>query len=190
MAVLVVSGSGSGAGKTAVGCAMIRSLPELCWTAVKSTSHRYYPGSSIWEEHNPASSKDTGRYLAAGAQYAFLAEDGAAFMKLESSFVARRFQDCARPGFLLESNSLVPDWLLLEGEEELGLAILNGIPSNWKPSLLDCALRADALVLTGGFCCDQLPTPLHGKRVFQMVPGQWSSPELLDFVRKGLLRKS
>ncbi len=39
MAVIVVGGSGRGAGKTALVCGLIRALPEIPWTAIKVTSH-------------------------------------------------------------------------------------------------------------------------------------------------------
>jgi len=188
MAVLVVSGSGCNAGKTAVGCALIRFLPEFCWTAVKTTSHSYFSGKAIWEETNASSTKDTGRYLASGAQHAFLVEDAGTPQSVESSLASIRTRVCSRQGLLLESNRIPLDLLIKERERGMSLAILSGIPANWKSSLLNRADFADALVLTGGFCCDQLPSPLRRKRVFQLMPGKWSSPELLSFVRRHLLR--
>jgi hypothetical protein len=73
MAIIVVGGSGRGAGKTALVCGLIRALPELPWTAIKVTSHAHGKATPIWEETNAGQESDTACYLAAGAKRALLA---------------------------------------------------------------------------------------------------------------------
>ncbi len=94
MAIIVVGGSGRGAGKTALVCGLIAALPELRWNAVKISVHEparevrssLRPIASvagdaagdssrnrIWEETCRVEDTDTGRYLTAGAARAFLA---------------------------------------------------------------------------------------------------------------------
>jgi len=60
-------------GKTALVCGLITALPEFAWTAVKITSHNHGVTQPLWEETTPGQGTDTARYLAAGAQRAFLA---------------------------------------------------------------------------------------------------------------------
>jgi hypothetical protein len=73
MAIIVVGGSGRGAGKTSLVCGLIAALPEFRWTAVKITAHDHGHHTPIWEETQPGEDTDTARYLAAGAARAFLA---------------------------------------------------------------------------------------------------------------------
>jgi hypothetical protein len=72
MAIIVVGGSGRGAGKTALICGLIRALPQAKWIAVKITSHDHSKAAPIWEETTPGQESDTARYLAAGARRALL----------------------------------------------------------------------------------------------------------------------
>jgi len=186
MAVLVIAGSGRSAGKTAVGCALVRALEELCWTAVKVTPH-LHGGDPVWEELDTNSPKDTGRYLAAGAKRAYLLEGSIPLDAVLANLAVVRDRDCPGGGFLIESNRVPPEWIASHGERTLCLALLRGPSCDWKSSLWERAARANALVLTGGYCCDELPLEFRGKRVFQMIPGHWSSPELVCFVRRELI---
>jgi hypothetical protein len=74
--IVVVGGGGRGAGKTALVCGLMRSLPEISWTAVKVTTHEHGKPTPIWEETQPGEGSDTGRYLVAGARRAFLVTTG------------------------------------------------------------------------------------------------------------------
>src|SRR5208282_1655489 len=73
MAIIVVGGSSRGVGKTALVCGLIAALPEFRWTAVKITTHDYGKPKPIWEETRAGQETDSARYLAAGAERAFLA---------------------------------------------------------------------------------------------------------------------
>jgi len=186
MAVLVIAGSGRNAGKTAVGCALMQALHELCWTAVKITPHVHDAGTAMNEAQHGASEKDTGRYLGAGAKRAFLIQSESSGESVFDSLCKIRNSDCSGQGLLIESNRIAPESIALDGERSLCIALLNGQPEQWKSSLPERAAHAHALVLTGGFCCDELPVELRRKRVFQLMPGQWISPELINFVRQSL----
>jgi len=186
MAVLVIAGSGRNAGKTAVGCELMRALQESCWTAVKITPHVHGFASAMNEEWDIASEKDTGRYLAAGAKRAFLIQGEDSGEKILDSLCSLRSADCSGQSLLIESNRIAPESIARDGERSLCLALLSGQPEQWKSSLRQRAEEAQALVLTGGYCCDELPAALQKKRVFQLIPGQWTSPELVSFVRKSL----
>jgi hypothetical protein len=75
--IIVIGGSGKDVGKTALMCAVIASLREFDWTAVKITGHDYEAGSvgsgpAVREEMQAGQETDTGRYLAAGARRALL----------------------------------------------------------------------------------------------------------------------
>ena len=183
MAVLVIAGSGRGAGKTAVGCALIAALPELSWVAVKASPH-LHRDEAAWEEPDPNSDKDTGRYLAAGARRAFLILDSP---DSETS-ILDALRLVPRSGSLLVESNRIDGALLARADEPVvSLAVLTGIESDWKASLWVRFETADALVLTGGLVYEELPAELQMKPVFRLIEGQWSSPGLLGFVRARLL---
>jgi hypothetical protein len=83
MAIIVVGGNGRNVGKTTLVCGLISALPEFSWIAVKIRDHAHGDLPAIYEQKAAAEPKrakteaDTSRYLAAGAQRAFLvtAED-------------------------------------------------------------------------------------------------------------------
>ncbi|MGA3035487.1 MAG: hypothetical protein ABSD70_19560 [Terracidiphilus sp.] len=72
MAIIVVGGSGQGAGKTALICGLIRATPRYHWTAVKITTHAHGHSAPVYEETAAGQGTDTSRYLAAGARRALL----------------------------------------------------------------------------------------------------------------------
>jgi hypothetical protein len=190
MAVLVIAGSGRSAGKTAVGCALVQALAGFCWTAVKITPHLHGHVEPVWEEQDATSSKDTGRYLAAGAKHAYMLEGSILHEDVMAKVVSIRDRHCLQGILLIESNRLAPDRVARSEEPSLCLTLLRGPIGDWKSSLQERAVLADALVLTGGFCCDELPSELRGKRAFQLPPGRWSSPELVGFVQRNLIPTS
>ncbi len=186
MAVLVVGGSGRGAGKTAVGCALIAAIRELRWAAVKVSPHSHESGEGIREETDASSPKDTGRYLAAGARRAFLVTADSDPMADELIRAVRgRAAEC--DALLVESNRDLAG-IAGEGEPAVLLAVMD---DSWaKSSLPDTVARADALILTGGGLSQELARELLQKEsrkpVFRLPEGMWCSGELLDFVRAKL----
>jgi len=186
LAVLVITGSGRGAGKTAVGCALIAAMPELRWVAVKVSPHVHDLGEELWEELDFRSTKDTGRYLAAGTRRSFLISG---VPELRSAELVTEARSRARlcDAVLVESNRIAAGMVASRGERVVSIAVLAGAEPEWKPSLLDCAGSVDALVLAGGVLPEEFDSPFLRKPVFGLTAGQWSVPELVGFVRGRLL---
>jgi len=182
----VIAGSGRGAGKTAVGCALIAALPELRWAAVKVSPHGHTTGQELWEELDFHSEKDTGRYLAAGARRAFLVSGVKDSQAVELLLEARgRASKCN--ALLVESNRIAAGVVANLGEPTVSIAVLAGAEAEWKASLLESAGMADALVLAKGVSREEFTSPFLRKPIFELAAGQWSVPELVRFVRVRLL---
>jgi hypothetical protein len=181
LAMLVISGSGRGAGKTAVGCALMAAIPELRWAAVKVTPHLHDETPGVWEERDAGSEKDTGRYLAAGARRAFLMTAASALSAEELMLETRkRTAECY--AWLIESNRDLGE-RVSDGERVVRLAVMAGAPEGWKASLREAAARADGLVLTGGLRLEDLPSEWRVKAAFSLQAGEWMTLELVAFVR-------
>jgi len=186
LAVLVIAGSGRGAGKTAVGCALMAAMPEVSWAAVKVSPHRHDVGEELWEELDFRSDKDTGRYLAAGARRAFLVSGASDFRAAELVLEARgRASLC--DALLVESNRIAAGTVARCGEAAVSLAVLAGAEAEWKTSLLECVGRVDAVVLANSVSPEEFVSPFARKPVFGLAAGLWSVPELVRFVRGRLL---
>ncbi|WP_263351844.1 hypothetical protein [Acidicapsa acidisoli] len=186
MAVLVIAGSGRGAGKTAVGCALIAAMPELQWMAVKVTPHLHDVGEEVWEELDEGSDKDTGRYLASGARRSFLISGAS---ESRAAALIGEVRNCAPEcdALLVESNRIAAGVVASRGERVCSIAVLAGTESEWKPSLRECVGGVDALVLANGLSPEEFESPFLRKPVFGLVAGQWLVPELVRFVRARLL---
>lgn len=145
MPVMVVAGSGRGVGKTTLVCGLLAALPEFRWTAVKVTSHAHGEIAPVWEETTPGQGTDTARYLAAGAQRAFLLTTVDAQLR----GLARELLTKIGPeaNLIFESNGIL-DCL----EPDLCLAVEGA--GEQKPSFLRIAHRIDALVLRAE--CDRM----------------------------------
>jgi len=72
MAIIVVGGSAKNVGKTTLVCGLIAALDSLRLTAVKITTDAHHGLAPIYEEKCAGPATDTARYLAAGAERAFL----------------------------------------------------------------------------------------------------------------------
>lgn len=186
MAVLVIAGSGRGAGKTAVGCALIAAMPELRWVAVKVTPHAHDLADGLLEETDRNSEKDSARYLAAGAGHAFLIVREMDGGLLEWIRQARK-QEPAGGAMLVESNAVAPWEVALSGEPAISLVVLAGPKAEWKPSVWNRIASAEALVLTGGLSLESLQPEFADRLCFELPDGSWLTPELCEFVRGELL---
>jgi hypothetical protein len=199
MKLVVVGGQGRKVGKTSVIAGLIRGLNTLAWTAVK-ISHRGGDAHSqdaptaddlpadldfsLSEEKDPKASRDTSRYLAAGARRAL-------WLRVREGRLAR-----ALPGLLeamegdehviIESNSVLAFlqpavFLLVMGESWRGL----------KASARQFLGRADAFVTVRpdlkphAWPAMSLPR-LEDKPVFPVSVGEWSNPALCRFVGERL----
>jgi len=72
MAIIVVGGSAKNVGKTTLVCGLIAALDSLRLTAVKITTDAHHGLAPIYEEKCAGPATDTARYIAAGAERAFL----------------------------------------------------------------------------------------------------------------------
>ncbi|MDE3188196.1 MAG: hypothetical protein KGM96_11850, partial [Acidobacteriota bacterium] len=143
MAVIVVGGSGQGAGKTALVCGVIAALAEFGWTAVKITNHAHGQREAIWEERDAGRGTDTARYLAAGARRALLVTAGDDELALRLGQLEAMLEPGAH--VIYESNRIVEHvradvCLAVGGDAE-------GVP---KPSFRGLVERADAMVSREG----------------------------------------
>jgi hypothetical protein len=190
MAIIVVGGSGSGVGKTALVCGLIAALPEFKWNAIKITTREHNKPKPIWEETSAGQGTDTGRFLAAGAERAFLATPSMRIQPPEPDLAP--MLDELWPHFgrhtnlIFESNSILrhlqPNLCLLVHEAADFAAA--------KPSFTEALGHADALVAHGradgltpdGFrLTDQAPKP-----IFNLAALEEISPQMLFWLRDRL----
>ncbi len=195
MAVLTIAGSGRGAGKTAVGCALMAALTEFRWAAVKVTPHGHAIDAEIWEEHDAGSDKDTGRYLAAGAERAFLIRGsssgplhGLPDRQTEGRIAEVRVLASECDALLVESNQMEAAALARPGETASSVAVLSGPHEEWKASLHACLSRVDAVVQVDWPQSEVFDSSLFGKPTFSRVDESWHIPALAECVR-GLLAR-
>ena len=154
--------------------------------AVKVSPHWHDTRKDLWEELDFCSEKDTGRYLAAGARRAFLVSGAEDLRAAELVLEARgRASQCN--ALLVESNRIAAGVVTNPGEAAVSIAMLAGVEAEWKTSLLESAGMADALVLANGVSREEFTSPFLRKPIFELAAGQWSSPELIKFVRARLL---
>ncbi len=140
MAVIVVGGSASKVGKTALVCGLLAALSELEWTAVKIASHAHAGISPVYEENSPGQGTDTARYLVAGARRAIL-------LTADDENLAERLSELtarldAGSHLLFESNRV-----LRHLRPGLTLAIGDSAGSAQKPSFSLVLGSADAVVV-------------------------------------------
>jgi len=144
MAIVVVGGSAKGVGKTTLVCGLIAALDRLRWTAVKITGDPHEDLPPVYEEKLPGPATDTARYLAAGAERAFLLTAPAG---RDLGEVLNRFWPLVGRGanLIFESNSVVEHvnaniCLLVQGHPDLGAG---------KPSYYRAVPFAHGLVVHG-----------------------------------------
>jgi len=182
MAILVIGGSGRGAGKTALVCGLLAALPERDWIAVKIAGHAHGVAQPVWEETAAGRGTDTARFLAAGARRAFLltAVDDAG---MQSALVG--LSERVEPGanLIFESNRVL-DFV----KADVCLMVVGGVES--KSSSIAAIRRADAIVVgdegdglrdAGG------PLPIEAQPVFRLEQFELPSPALAKWIRSRLI---
>jgi hypothetical protein len=174
MSIIVVGGSGRGAGKTALICGLLRALPDRNWIAIKITSHPHGHSDPIHEETVAGQETDTARYMAAGAKHAQLvtASEGGLGVLLE------RLLNENRGGHLIfESNSV-----LNHLKPDVCFAVSTNLQGGHKPSFAIVERCADATVALGGH--DHV---IPGERIhFHLKALDSISPPMLEWVREKL----
>jgi hypothetical protein len=154
--IAVVGGHSRNAGKTRVICGLLRALPEARWTAIKLSPHAH---------PETGGDRDTNRYLAAGAARALL-----------TTTPQQAREALAGAGHALVESNRVLDVLA----PDLYLFVVNAAEP-FKPGAHLYLARADAFVLVG-----PTPPPLPGRLSFPVEPPTYTSPELVEFVRRRL----
>jgi hypothetical protein len=186
--IIVVGGHSRGVGKTALVEHLLRTSTATHVTAVKISAHRHAPKgcpAPVIEEAFDASPFDqTGRYLSAGAERAWLCRCPTAQLAEAAAFVGRLRAD----GWdvIVESNRIVehlaPDLLFF---------VISGQVHDWKASSGCCLRRADAVVLSRG----TLAVPSEATRLagpgLAWVPvfaftAAWTVPGIGPWVRAAL----
>jgi hypothetical protein len=175
MAIIVVGGSGRGAGKTALVCGLIRALPEFAWTAVKITSHGHGRARPVFEETAAGQGIDTARYLAAGARRALLVTAGDDAL---GPIVQQILGECAPPGCVIFESNRVLRYL----HPDLCLAAASILKGERKPSFDLVEQRMDALVELAGH--DHVVA--SGKIAFHLASLERISPPMTAWVRERL----
>ena len=175
MAIIVVGGSGRGAGKTALICGLIRAMPDRNWTAVKTTTHGHGHPEPVFEETAPGRGTDTARYLAAGARRALLLTAHEAGL----GAVVQKVLEEHRPQqhLIFESNSV-----LHHVRPDLCFAVATDLKGSSKPSFAIVEQCADATVALGGH--DHV---IPGERIhFHLRSLERISPPMLEWLRERL----
>lgn len=199
MKLLVVGGQSRDLGKTSLVCEILRELVALRWTAVKITQckpgecpiheagcgcgpdeHRF----DLREEHDAAGRGDTSRFLAAGAARSLWVRVKQG--QLGEAWPALRERIAGAGYVIIESNSI-----LGFVEPDLYLVVLDYATRDFKESARAYLDRADAFVLHEPDAREPAwegvsRVPLVTKPVFVLVPGRFSTSELLDLVRAKL----
>lgn len=199
MKIVIVGGHTRNIGKTSVAAGLIRSFPNLCWTAVKITQYGHGVCSRdgkpcdcaprthpylLTEEKDAAGSSDTSRFLAAGAQRSLwlrarqgqLAE---AVPQLQEALATDEY-------VLIESNSILEFM-----RPALSLMVLDGSHPDFKESAKRSMQCADAVIAFGPpFVSASWAgvdfRVLSSKPTFGLPLGTDSSPPLRDFAARKL----
>jgi molybdopterin-guanine dinucleotide biosynthesis protein len=178
--IIVVGGSNKSVGKTALICGILTALPDLRWTAVKITTHRYGQSQPTWEEPAASSASDaegrtdTARFLAAGAQRAFLLScDQAEISQRVGELLARFGPDAS---ILFESNRIVECL-----KPDLCLGVVGAAEPAIKDSYSSILRCADALVATDSV--PKLNLPARAIPMFRLAVLNDISPALLEWLR-------
>jgi hypothetical protein len=195
VAIIVVGGHSRSVGKTSVVAGLIAALREFEWTAVKITQYGHgicsangepcdcATGDHSWailEEKDRDGGSDTSRFLVAGAARALWVrtEQG----RLAEAMPALRARLHDAPNVIVESNSV-----LKFVRPDLYLTVLDPSTKDFKNSAREFLDRADAVILrdgTGGTAWKDVSLkPVAGQPVFHIVPPDYVTAEIMEFVR-------
>jgi hypothetical protein len=184
MAIVVIGGSARGVGKTTLVCGLITALPEWSWMAVKITSHVHGKAQPVWEEKEPGQGTDTARFLAAGAQRAFLLT-APEISDLEPVFHQLHAECGTDSNLIIESNRILDIvrpalCLMVQGDAD---------PANHKLSFRQALRMADAIVVRADANRD-LSEAWVGERasgpMFRLASFECISPEMRSWVEQRL----
>jgi molybdopterin-guanine dinucleotide biosynthesis protein len=194
MALIVVGGHSRNVGKTSVVAGLIAALPEFEWLAVKITQYGHGicsangeacdcvtadHASAITEERDRSGESDTSRFLVAGAKRVLWVRTQQGFL---AEAMPRLRQELAKAqNVIIESNSIMrfvrPD---------LYLSVLDPATEDFKSSAREYLDRADVVLVHAASEAAWKGVslkPVADKPTFPVVPPQYVSPDLVEFVR-------
>jgi len=194
MALIVVGGYSRNVGKTSVVAGLIAALPEFEWLAVKITQYGHGicsangeacdcvtadHASAITEERDRSGESDTSRFLVAGAKRVLWVRTQQGFL---AEAMPRLRQELAKAqNVIIESNSVMrfvrPD---------LYLSVLDPATEDFKSSAREYLDRADVVLVHAASEAAWKGVslkPVADKPTFPVVPPQYVSPDLVEFVR-------
>ena len=207
MAVVVVGGHSRNVGKTSVVAGLIAALRQYRWTAAKITQFGHGVCSvsaepcecalnerehswSIDEEFDRSGMSDTSRFVLAGAEKTLWVRTKQG-MLAEAMPEFRRMTGSAE-NLIVESNSvmkfLCPD---------VYLSVLDYETADFKASAQEFLDRADAVILHRQL--DEIPPKwedrvspklIAGKPAFRVVPPEYVTQPIVDFVESRLCAKT
>jgi len=198
MSSLVIGGHSRSVGKTSVVAGIIAALPEFHWTAAKITQYGHgvcgvngeacdcATADHAWaitEERSRAGDSDTSRFLAAGAHKVWWVRTQQG--RLAEAMPTLRTRLAEAENVILESNSVMrflrPD---------LYITVLDPATADFKNSAQEFLDRADAVILhkaADGPGWERVSLkPVAGRPVFQIVPPEYVTEEMVEFVRRQL----
>lgn len=202
MPTLVIGGHSRSVGKTSVMAGIIAALPEFHWTAAKITQYGHgVCGANgeacdcatddhawaITEERSRAGDSDTSRFLAAGAQKVWWVRTQQG--RLAEAMPTLRARLTEAENVILESNSVMrflrPD---------LYITVLDPATADFKDSAQEFLDRADAVILheaADGPAWKRVSLkPAAGRPVFRIVPPEYVTGEIVEFVRVRLRQRA
>lgn len=181
--LIVVGGHSRKIGKSSVVAALISGLRDARWTALKITSHQHDAPDEepfVLAEETEATSTDSGRYLAAGAERSFLLRASANQLERALSSLNPTFRTATN--VIIESNRVVE---LLH--PDLYLLVVDPSIDDWKASARRNLPSADAILLVEThFAPATVPALPRDTPRFPIKPPGYTSPELISFVARRL----
>lgn len=203
MAVVVIGGHSRNVGKTSVVAGLIAALPVYNWTAFKVTQFGHGRCSlngkpcqcatadhawAMTEEKDTSGKSDSSRFLLAGAARSFWVRTAQGKLGQAMPAIQRRLNEAENA--ILESNSI-----LKFIHPDLYISVLDPATEDFKTSARDFLSRADAIILHRGE--DGRPRwaeaslqSLSGRRIFMVDPPQYVSADVVEFVKKTLIRSA
>jgi len=188
MAVIVIGGQSRRVGKTSLAAGIIAALPQYRWSAFKITPHGHGLADggqnatwAISDETDRSGNSDTSRFLAAGAERAFLVRTIPGRFAEAMPAVRQKLEESTNA--IVESNSL-----LRFLKPDLYLLIIDPSVADFKSSASDFLDRADALIVhrTPGSDRPSSIPPAANQPVFLITPPEYVTPQIVEFVKKAL----
>ncbi len=204
MPTLVIGGHTRTIGKTSVVAGLISALPEFHWTALKITQYGHGICSAngetcdcataahswaVSEERSRSGDSDTSRFVVAGAAHSW-------WVRVRQGYLAEAMPRIRQilagaENIIIESNSI-----LRFLKPDLYLTVLDPANADFKTSAQIFLDRADAVILhgetnPGSPAWEHVSlAPVASCPVFRILPPQYVTPEIVEFVRTRLKASS